>query len=116
MMRAGAYELDAGVVEDADTGGGEVGADKQVLASEVGAQVRQRGHVSREVDPVRRRRSHPSAGAARVPVRPPRHRPLPLFTESRASRRGAPSRLHGEDGCVGLLDLLDDDLHHELLN
>ncbi|EEC82577.1 hypothetical protein OsI_27129 [Oryza sativa Indica Group] len=31
MMRAGAYELDAGVIEDADAGGGEVGADKQVL-------------------------------------------------------------------------------------
>ena len=39
----GAYELYAGVVEDADAGGGEVGADEQVLAAEVGAQVRQRG-------------------------------------------------------------------------
>jgi hypothetical protein len=35
--------LYAGVVEDADAGGGEVGADEQVVAVEVGAQVRQRG-------------------------------------------------------------------------
>jgi hypothetical protein len=35
--------LYARVVEDADAGGGEVGADEQVLAAEVGAQVRQRG-------------------------------------------------------------------------
>jgi hypothetical protein len=37
------YELYAGVVEDADAGGREVGADEQVLAAEVGAEVRQRG-------------------------------------------------------------------------
>jgi hypothetical protein len=35
--------LYARVVEDADAGGGEVSADEQVLAAEVGAQVRQRG-------------------------------------------------------------------------
>nr|ACN35739.1 unknown [Zea mays] len=38
-----AYELYAGVVEDADAGGREVGADEQLVAAEVGAEVRQRG-------------------------------------------------------------------------
>jgi hypothetical protein len=69
--------LYAGVVEDADAGGGEVGADEQLVAAEVGAEVRQRGlgaevladdvgdvepvgepprgHVRGEVDPVGRR-------------------------------------------------------------
>ena len=37
------YELYAGVVEDADAGGGEVGADEQLVAAEIGAEVRQRG-------------------------------------------------------------------------
>jgi hypothetical protein len=37
------YELDSGVVEDADAGGREVGADEQLVAVELGAQVRQHG-------------------------------------------------------------------------
>ena len=37
------YELYAGVVEDADAGGREVGSDEQLVAAEVGAEVRQRG-------------------------------------------------------------------------
>jgi hypothetical protein len=71
------HELYAGVVEDADAGGREVGADQELGAAEVGAQVRQRGlgaevladdvrdvqpvgepprgHVRGEVDPVGRR-------------------------------------------------------------
>jgi predicted trehalose synthase len=37
------HELNAGVVEDPDAGRREVGADKQLLAAELGAQIRQRG-------------------------------------------------------------------------
>ena len=40
MRARGACELHACVVEDADAGGREVGADEQVLAAHVGAQVR----------------------------------------------------------------------------
>ena len=43
MLARGAYKLNACVVEDVDAGGREVGADEQVLAAHVGAQVRQRG-------------------------------------------------------------------------
>ena len=37
------HELHACVIEDVEVGGREVGADEQVLATHVGAQVRQRG-------------------------------------------------------------------------
>jgi hypothetical protein len=43
MKLHGAYELDAGVVEDPDAGRREVGANEQLRAVELRGQVRQRG-------------------------------------------------------------------------
>jgi len=120
------YELYAGVVEDADAGGREVGSDEQLVAAEVGAEVRQRGlgaevladdvrdvepvgepprgHVRREVDPVGRRvgarRGHEVVVVAVVDEGVPEHEE---GARRRGGARGGPEerRRRGDDGVAG---------------
>ena len=113
----------AGVVEDADAGGGEVGADEQLVAAEVRAEVRQRGlgaevladdvrdvepvgepprgHVRGEVDPVRRRvgarRGHQVVVVAVVDQGVPEHEEGARRRRGRRRHEERHHHRHGDD-------------------